>query len=279
MEAVARDDKLWGRLREQAASPPPGPDELEELVSQSWTAMPRLLEAFGYTPSPPADDLVDDTVAALAAALEAGNRRPELVSERNGSSSPSPCGHATYSRPHRRWPGRACCAGWPARPADGEEADPDRAPGRRGGRHGRRANRGLQCGPGHLGDHREVRRARDQDRHRDGDRLDLPAAQPPPGETALTFGDIIRSHLAGLFDELGQGRLEPARDHVDRVVRLLTERQLTSQDINNKATELRDWLSFDSDGLGPRVLTVTMRRITILAKGLRDAIIERMRLA
>lgn len=86
VHSVALDDQLWERLS-QAAYPPLTRVQLDELTSLVWTALPVLLEAFGYRcpPPPPAHQLVDDTQVSLGAAfaaggvLVAGHERGELV--------------------------------------------------------------------------------------------------------------------------------------------------------------------------------------------------------
>jgi hypothetical protein len=78
--SIAQNDQLWERL-EDAAEPRITREELDELNCLVWTALPVLLEAFGYQcpPPPPASKLVDDTQVSLGAALTVGGDRRELV--------------------------------------------------------------------------------------------------------------------------------------------------------------------------------------------------------
>jgi hypothetical protein len=68
---IAADDDFWGRL-ERAAAEPPTAAQLDRLREFDGAALAVLLEVSGYAtpPPPPVDELVDDTLADLAAALD-----------------------------------------------------------------------------------------------------------------------------------------------------------------------------------------------------------------
>lgn len=68
---IAADDDFWGRL-ERAAAEPPTAAQLDRLREFDGAALTVLLEVSGYAtpPPPPVDELVDDTLADLAAALD-----------------------------------------------------------------------------------------------------------------------------------------------------------------------------------------------------------------
>lgn len=80
VQRLVDDDLLWHEL-DLGAQALGQRTELPELVDLAWVSLPPVLEAFGYRspPPPPASQLVDETVAAMAAAFEAG---PEERRER-----------------------------------------------------------------------------------------------------------------------------------------------------------------------------------------------------
>jgi hypothetical protein len=75
VDAIAHDDDFWERL-ERAAAEPLTADQLDRLRELDGTTLAVLLEASGYAtpPPPPVDELVDDTIADLATALDAAAR-------------------------------------------------------------------------------------------------------------------------------------------------------------------------------------------------------------
>jgi hypothetical protein len=83
LEQQAADDDLWSRMADAAAAGPLTTEQVDMLSEATESALPLLLSQFGYRcpPPPPAGELVDDTVAALAAALTADVDRPAMVKQ------------------------------------------------------------------------------------------------------------------------------------------------------------------------------------------------------
>lgn len=83
ISVIGHDDDLWNRMADAAESGPMTPAQFDRLTEVTTMALPVLLANFGYRcpPPPPAGELVDDTIAALGAALAADGDRVELVRE------------------------------------------------------------------------------------------------------------------------------------------------------------------------------------------------------